>query len=73
MLGGCYCSVPDHDILHDLKAGSVPDKALVYSCCWENICRVRAIFFGQVPDQTWTEICRRRGYILQRENPRGFD
>jgi hypothetical protein len=64
-LGGCYCSAPDNDILEDLKTGSVPDEALVNSCCWKNICRVRGRFFGQVPDDTWTEICRRRGYIQQ--------
>ena len=70
--GGCYCNLADEEILDDLKDGSVPDEALVFSCCWKNICRVRGLSFGQVPDETWTEICRRRGYIQQRENPRGF-
>ena len=69
---GCYCILPDEDVLFDLKAGSIPDEALVYSCCWKNICRVRGLFFNLVPPETWTEICRRRGYIQQRENPRGF-
>jgi hypothetical protein len=67
--GGCYCSTPDNDILDDLKAGSVPEDALVSSCCWKNICRVRARFFGQVPDETWIAICRRRAYRLLREHP----
>jgi hypothetical protein len=70
--GACYCSVSYERVLDDLKAGSVPDEALLFSCCWKNICRVRGIFLKQIPDQTWTEICRRRGYIQQRENPRGF-
>jgi len=37
----CYCSVPDDEILGDLTDDSVPDEALVFSCCWKNICRVR--------------------------------
>ena len=69
---GCYCGVSDEEILSALKEGSVPDEALVFSCCWKNICRVRGLFFNLVSAETWTEICRRRGYIQQRQNPRGF-
>lgn len=69
---GCYCNRPDEEVLSDLKEDSIPDDALVFSCCWKNICRVRGLFFNQIAAETWTEICRRRGYILQRENPRGF-
>ena len=68
----CYCNLPDEEILADLKEDSIPDEALVYSCCWKNICRVRGKSFHLVPHETWTEICRRRGYIQRRENPRGF-
>jgi hypothetical protein len=69
---GCYCSLSDEEILIALKDASVPDEALVFSCCWKNICRVRGLFFNLVPADAWTEICRRRGYIQRRENPRGF-
>jgi hypothetical protein len=68
----CYCKLPDQEVLADLKEGSIPDEALVFSCCWKNICRVRGLFFNFVPPETWIEICRKRGYIQQRENPRGF-
>jgi hypothetical protein len=27
---------------------------------------------NRVPEDTWSEICRERGYLLKRENPRGF-
>jgi len=69
---GCYCNLPDEEVLADLKEDSIPDEALLYSCCWKNICRVRGLFFNLVSAETWIEICRRRGYIKQRENPRGF-
>lgn len=68
----CYCSFTDQEILTDLAGDSIPDEALVFSCCWRNICRIRGLFFNLVPAETWIEICRRRGYIQQRENPRGF-
>src|ERR1700693_330360 len=40
---GCYCSHPDEEVLADLKEDTIPDEALVYSCCWKNICRVRGL------------------------------
>lgn len=70
--GRCYCSVDGRTVLRDLRSGSVPDEALVYSCCWRHICRVRGLYFGEVSEETWREICQRRGYLRERENPRGF-
>lgn len=70
--GGCYCHVNEYTVLRDLVAGSVPEDALVYSCCWRHICRVRGSNFGMVAEETWREICQRRGYLRERENPRGF-
>jgi hypothetical protein len=70
--GGCYCNVGDVSVLKDLINGSVPDAALVYRCCWVHICRVRGLNFRAVDDETWREICQRRGYLRERENPRGF-
>ena len=70
--GGCYCKVRDAVVLHDLILGAVPDEALVYSCCWRHICRVRGLNFNQVSEEIWREICQRRGYLRERENPRGF-
>jgi hypothetical protein len=70
--GGCYCTVQNEEVLRHLIAGSLPDEALVYSCCWRHICRVRGLFFTRVSAETWREICQRRGYLRERENPRGF-
>ncbi len=70
--GGCYCGSSEKDVLRDLVENSVPDTALVYSCCWRAICRVRGLFFNQVSEETWRELCSRRGYLRGRENPRGF-
>lgn len=33
----CYCDNPDVTILDDLKRQTVPDEALVRSCCWSRI------------------------------------
>lgn len=70
--GGCYCDVGDCSVLQDLVIGSVPDSALVYSCCWRHICRIRGLHFGSIADDIWREICQRRGYLRERENLRGF-
>ena len=69
---GCYCNLSESEILSDLKAGSVPEEALVNQCCWRTICRVRGLNFNSIDPETWRETCQKRGYIQQRENPRGF-
>lgn len=70
--GGCYCNVGEYSVLRDFMNGSVPEAALVYSCCWSHICRVRGLHFNDVPEETWREICARRGYLRARQNSRGF-
>jgi hypothetical protein len=45
---------------------------LTSSCCWREICRLRALHRDAVDDERWREICRIRGYLLARQNPRGF-
>ncbi len=69
---GCYCNLSESEVLNDLKAGSVPEDALLNQCCWRTICRVRGLHFSSIDPETWREICQHRGYIQQRENPRGF-
>ncbi len=69
--GACYCSSTEPQILEDLKSGSVPSAALMCKPCWQEICRVRALF-GPVDPAVWEEICRKRGYLKGRQNPRGF-
>lgn len=69
---GCYCNSSYDEILIDIKESVVPDDALLNSCCWKTICRVRGLYFNMVDPEMWRELCQRRGYIQQRENPRGF-
>ena len=70
--GLCYCALPEDSILDDLLRGSIPEDALVRTCCWKQVCRVRGHNYNSVDPETWREICQFRGYILGRENPRGF-
>jgi len=78
---GCYCDTPQKQVLADLKHGSIPDEALVRSCCYRWICKVRAIFRFGLSDgssdweqeaEAWSELCRKKGYLRSRQNPRGF-
>lgn len=68
----CYCSTNADDTLKDLQNGSIPEDALVNSCCWRWICTVRGRFFPFVNAETWHELCQKRGYLFGRQNPRGF-
>jgi hypothetical protein len=68
----CYCDTPEAAILRDIQTSSVPEEALVEAHCWRTICRVRGRNFNRVDAATWSEICSERGYLLRRQNPRGF-
>lgn len=68
----CYCDLPDAVILDDIVRGSIPDHAYANSCCWRRICQVRGRYYSQVDREVWVDICRTRGYVLARQNPRGF-
>ena len=39
--GTCYCNVPPPTILSEIIGETLPDEALILSCCWITICRVR--------------------------------
>ena len=60
------------EILADLRNGTVPADALVQSCCWKEICRVRGRNLSLVRPQAWVKLCKQRGYLNSRQNPRGF-
>lgn len=60
------------EILADLQRSSLPAEALVRTCCWKVICRLRGSHPHLVDDESWRDICRVRGYLLARQNPRGF-
>ena len=76
----CYCDNPDKVILNDLKLEAVPDEALLRNCCWKRISQVRGrTLSGEESSPSWDadgtiwkELCRKRGYLQGRQNPRGF-
>jgi hypothetical protein len=68
----CYCDNSDRDILEDIQHITIPSEALVRSCCWSRICQVRGRNYNLVDARDWEEICTKRGYLLQRQNPRGY-
>jgi hypothetical protein len=76
----CYCDGDDEVILADLIRQGVPEEALPRTCCWSRISQVRGRTFSGSektpswdPDgDIWTELCRKRGYLQGRQDPRGF-
>jgi hypothetical protein len=60
------------ELLADLQRCSLPPEALTRNCCWTEICRIRALSHPPIDFESWREICVTRGYLLARENPRGF-
>jgi len=60
------------ELLADLQRCSLPAEALTRNCCWSEICRIRAMSQPPIDAESWREICARRGYLLARQNPRGF-
>jgi len=67
--GSCYCHVPPPTILGEILGETVPDEALILSCCWITICTVRGPYTHLVSTDVWSELCRRRVDIKHRENP----
>lgn len=67
----CYCDKPEQEILGDLKRGSVPDEALLRSCCWRKIRQVRGNRFHEIDDGTWNTLCDKRVQLNARRNPAG--
>ncbi len=68
----CYCNLPVERVRGDLERSMIPDDALTRDCCWEQICRVRGWYPKVITDDGWRELCAKRGYLFQRQNPRGF-
>lgn len=60
------------ELLADLQRCSLPPEALTRKCCWSEICRIRALSQPPIDAEAWREICVTRGYLLARQNPRGF-
>ena len=68
----CYCDNKQYVVLKDIVEDSIPDEALVSKCCWSTICRARSKNMESVQEETWSAICTKRGYLLARQNSRGF-
>jgi hypothetical protein len=62
----------DAAIVRAINSGSVSSEDLVSRDAWQHICRVRGRNYSRVSEEAWTALCARRGYLLQRRNPRGF-
>lgn len=60
------------ELLSDLQRCSLPPEALTRNCCWSEICRIRALSQPPIDSESWREICVARGYLMARQNPRGF-
>ena len=63
---------PQEGLLLDLQRGSLLPEALTRNCCWSEICRLRVFSNPPIDEDSWREICVTRGYLLARQNPRGF-
>lgn len=59
-------------LLLDLQRCSLRPEALTRNCRWSEICRIRALSHPPIDFESWREICVRRGYLMARQNPRGF-
>ena len=71
--GRIRCGHFDHEELAlDLQRNSLPSEALTRTCCWTEICRIRGSIYPPIDHEAWREICVTRGYLLARQNPRGF-
>ena len=60
------------ELLADLHRCSLAPEALTRNCCWSEICRIRALSQPPIDADSWRDICITRGYLLARQNPRGF-
>jgi len=62
----------EDELLNDLQRGSLLPEALTRTCCWSEICRLRVFCTPVIDTDSWREVCVTRGYLLARQNPRGF-
>ena len=68
-----YCNNNESLVLSNIESINMPNDALIEACSWRRICQVRGKNFSQVDPNTWSDICRKRGYLLySRFNYRGY-
>lgn len=62
----------DDEIIAAIKEDAIAEEDLVSRDAWRIICQVRGRNFNEVDAEAWEDLCKRRGYLLYRRNPRGF-
>jgi hypothetical protein len=62
----------DEEIVAAINDNSIEAEDLVSRDGWRLICQVRGRNFNEVDEEAWEDLCKRRGYIQSRQNPRGF-
>ncbi len=67
-----YLMKSDLDIVEDINNDRVPDDVLDSREEWSRICSARGRNFHKINEEAWRELCKRRGYLRYRRNPRGF-
>ena len=63
-------SIPQ--IIDDINEERIPDEWLTEPGTWSEVCRARGLHFNDVDPDAWASLCTKRGYLLRRQNPRGF-
>lgn len=63
----CFCELVNYDMGTFLKAGLVPDAALVKRCCWRKICNEYELD-KESYYKTWDTLNNRRKTLLKRFN-----
>jgi hypothetical protein len=64
--------VSDRQVVDAINSESVSSEDLASREGWKRICQVRGRNFAAVDEEAWQSLCARRGYLLRRQNSRGF-
>lgn len=59
-------------IVRATNEDSIDAGSLMSRDAWKRICQIRGKNFRAVDEEAWQDLCARRGYLLERQNPRGF-
>jgi hypothetical protein len=62
----------DREIVRAINSESIDAEDLAGRESWRRICQVRGRNFRLVDEEAWQSLCARRGYVLRRQNSRGF-
>lgn len=62
----------DRQMVDAINSESIASEDLVSREGWKRICQVRGRNFAAVDEEAWQALCARRGYLMRRQNARGF-